>query len=319
VKALVTGAAGFLGSALSERLLIEGWDVLGVDCFTDAYPRAVKEAHVRPLLDHAAFELLEADLRVRDPRPMVESVDVVFHFAGEPKVDASWDQRFSLYNEHNVLATQRLLDASRGTGLRRFVFASASAVYGSLSQPWSERMTPRPRTPYGATKLAAEHLCTMYHDVHGVPAVSLRYFTVYGPRQRPDMAIHKMIEAAASGTEFTMQGLGLQVRNFTFVDDAVDAAVRAATSERGKGTAMNVGGGSRMMNDVVDLVQQLVEREIQVARVSGGAGEIASTAASFQLAADLLAWTPATSLEVGLQRQAAWQLADRRSAAGGRT
>lgn len=308
MRALVTGAAGFLGSHLAERLVEGGHEVRGVDCFTPYYERVAKEANVADLVDRPQFELVEADLRVRDPLPLVADTDVVFHLAAEPGVRASWAQHFAVYNEHNVLATQRLLEAARGTAIRRFVYASGSSVYGnSPTQPWRENDPTRPHSPYGATKLAAEHLCSMYADVFAVPTVSLRYFTVYGPRQRPDMAIQRFFRAGLDGEPVTVYGRGEQVRDFTHVHDVVTATIAAATAEIEPGEVVNVGGGSlTTVGEVAALVSELLNGQARVVHQPHQPGDVERTEGSFDRARLLLGWTPTIGLQAGLATQAQW-------------
>ena len=311
MRTLVTGAAGFIGSHLAERLMAEGHHVRGVDCFTAYYGRSLKEANLADLAGRPGFELVEADLRVRDLTPLVSDVDVVFHLAAEPGVRGSWAQNFPVYNEHNVLATQRLLEAARGTAVARFVFASGSSVYGNASSPpWRERDLPRPHSPYGATKLAAEHLCALYADVFEVPTVALRYFTVYGPRQRPDMAIQRFFQAGLDGEPLTVYGWGRQVRDFTHVDDVVAATIaagRATTDAIPAGEVLNVGGGCRTtVEELVALVSELLNGQVRVVRQPEQPGDVDRDEGAFERARELLAWKPAIDLPDGLATQAAW-------------
>src|SRR3954447_5448772 len=219
MRALVTGAAGFIGSSLVDALLVRGDSVRGIDCFTPYYGRADKEANLAGALQHHEFELVEADLRTCAIEPLLEGVDVVFHQAAQAGVRLSWADGFADYDGHNILATQRLLEAVKAAGVQRLVYASSSSVYGNApAYPTNEDDLPRPHSPYGVTKLAAEHLCNLYAANWGVPTVSLRYFTVYGPRQRPDMAMHRLVESALNHTPFPLYGDGSQVRDFTFVE-----------------------------------------------------------------------------------------------------
>jgi len=256
----VTGAAGFIGSHLAERLLAAGWEVVGVDCFTDYYPRAAKEANLEGLRGQPGFRLVEMDLNSAALGALLQGIDTVFHQAGQPGVRASWGRSFEPYLRSNILATQALLEAALHLKrpLRRFVFASSSSVYGDAPQlPVREDTLPQPISPYGVTKLAAEHLCSLYTRL-GVPAVSLRYFTVYGPRQRPDMAFHRFIRAVLEGREIEIHGDGEQTRDFTYVMDIVDAnlSAAAAPAERVVGRVYNLGGGSRVtVNEVIAIVE----------------------------------------------------------------
>lgn len=308
MRALVTGVAGFIGSHLAEHLVGKGHEVRGVDCFTPYYGRDQKKENLAGLDGRESFEMVEADLRVRDLSPLVADVDTVFHLAAEPGVRDSWAQQFAVYNEHNVLATQRLLEAARGSGIRRFVYASGSSVYGNAwTEPWRETDLPRPHSPYGATKLAAEHLCALYADVFGVPTVSLRYFTVYGPRQRPDMAIQRFFQAGLDGTPLTIYGWGSQVRDFTHVDDVVTATVSAATADLTSGEVVNVGGGSLItVEEVVNLVSDLLNGQVRVLRQPDQPGDVVRSEGSFERARRLLGWVPTVKLDEGLASQVEW-------------
>ncbi len=313
MRALVTGAAGFIGSHLAERLLAAGHEVRCVDCFTDYYAEEAKRQNLAQLQGHAGAEVVQADLRHADLRPLVADVDVVFHLAGQPGVRLSWSSGFPAYVGHNILATQRLLEVLKDSGDCRVVFASRSSVYGNAAgYPTSEAAVPRPHSPYGVTKLAAEHLCSLYGDNWGVPTVSLRYFTVYGPRQRPDMALHRFIESVLDDQEIPLFGTGEQVRDFSYVGDVVDANLAAATAEVPSGSVFNVaGGGPVTMNALIDLLAEVIERKIRILRLPAQAGDVARTGASIAAAAGQLGWAPATDLRAGLTRQVAWHRARR--------
>jgi UDP-glucuronate 4-epimerase len=312
VRALVTGVAGFVGSNLAERLVDDGWSsVVGVDAFTPYYDRSAKASNLSSLLASPSFSLVEADLRTASLASLVEGVDVVFHQAAQPGVRASWAEGFADYVSHNVLATQRLLEACAEAGVGRFVYASSSSVYGNaLRYPTAEDDLPRPQSPYGVTKLAAEHLCSVYGANHGLSTVSLRYFTVYGPRQRPDMAMHRLIEAALRGGSFPQYGDGSQVRDFTFVDDIVAGNVLAASADVAPGTVCNLAGGaSTSMASVVALVGSLVGKPPSLAPSGRALGDVERTGGSTERAESLLGWTPAVGLEEGLRRQVEWHSA----------
>ncbi len=308
MRALVTGAAGFIGSHLVERLATEGHSVVAVDCLTNYYDRGQKRANLAKLNGLPDCVLVQSDLRTTDLAPLLEGIDLVFHQAGQPGVRASWASGFTSYVEHNVLATQRLLEAVREHPVARFVFASSSSVYGNApAYPTTEDDLPRPQSPYGVTKLAAEHLCGVYARTWGVQSVSLRYFTVYGPRQRPDMAMHRLIEAAISGERFPMYGDGHQVRDFTFVDDVVTANLCAAASEAPAGSVINVAGGSSVtLLEVVGLVGELVGRSVELERRPAQPGDVERTGGSTDRARNLLGWKPQVPLRIGLARQVAW-------------
>ena len=310
MRALVTGAAGFIGSTLAERLVEQGHVVRGVDCFTPYYDTAAKRANLAGLLEHPLFELAQADLRVRDPAPLLGDVDVVFHLAAQPGVRLSWAEGFALYDEHNILVTQRLLEAAKQAGSPRVVFASSSSVYGNAAEyPTSEDDLPRPHSPYGVTKLAAENLCNLYTANWGLPTVSLRFFTVYGPRQRPDMAIHRLIEAGISGETFPLYGTGHQVRDFTFVGDVVEATVAAGTADVEPGTVLNVaGGGSTEVAELVRLTGEVLRQDIRVVHHLGQPGDVHRTGGSIERTRKALGWEPRTDLRAGIEAQVAWHL-----------
>jgi len=317
MRALVTGAAGFIGSHLSERLVSEGHGVTAVDCLTSHYDPVQKRSNLDALRKLPGCAIIEADLRTSDLPKLLEGVDVVFHQSGQPGVRTSWDSGFPSYVEHNILVTQRLLEAVRDRPIERFVFASSSSVYGNApAYPTSETDLPRPQSPYGVTKLAAEQLCTVYARTRGVPTVSLRYFTVFGPRQRPDMAMHRLIEAALSGTPFPLYGDGEQVRDFTFVGDVVEANLRAATGSVPPGSVINIAGGSATtLMQVVDIVNELTGGSVELDRYPAQPGDVERTGGATELAFHLLGWAPRVPLREGLAMQLAWHR--ERTAAGG--
>jgi len=308
MRALVTGAAGFIGSNLTERLVAEGHLVTAVDCLTAHYDPAQKRSNLDALGRLPSCVIVEADLRTSELGPLLEGIDVVFHLSGQPGVRSSWDSGFPSYVEHNILVTQRLLEAVRVRPIERLVFASSSSVYGNApTYPTSETDLPRPQSPYGVTKLAAEHLCTLYARTWGVPTVSLRYFTVFGPRQRPDMAIHRLIEAALSGEPFPLYGDGRQVRDFTFVQDVVEANLLAATGSVPPGSVVNIAGGSATtLMEVIDSVGELVGGRVNLDPYPAQPGDVERTGGSTELAAQLLGWEPRVPLHEGLASQLAW-------------
>jgi UDP-glucose 4-epimerase len=306
--ALVTGAAGFIGSHLAEHCLEHGWRVVAVDSLTPYYAKKVKQANACGLAAHPKCLYLEDDLLSLDLRGLLEDVDVVFHLAAQAGVRASWGRDFDVYTRLNVTALQRLLEAAKETDLEKFVFASSSSVYGDAETlPTLETCPLRPVSPYGATKAAGEHLVYLYWKAYGVPTVSLRYFTVYGPRQRPDMAFHRLIAAAASDEEFVLFGDGRQTRDFTYVVDAVEGTMAAAMRGR-PGSVYNLGGGSRAsMNEIIEIVEELAGY-VRVRQTAAGRGDARDTAADTSLAWEELGFAPMFDLESGFREQIDWQL-----------
>lgn len=307
MKALVTGAAGFIGSHLSEALARAGADVVGVDCFTDYYARDVKERNLAGLRAVPRFRFVEAALQTADLDALLDGATHVFHLAAQAGVRKSWGHDFRTYTSHNIDATQRLLEAVKGRPLHRFVYASSSSVYGDVATiPMREDAYLQPLSPYGVTKLAAEHLCHLYFANYGVPTVSLRFFTVYGPRQRPDMAFHRFIRAALSGSPITLYGDGGQTRDFTFVADIVAANI--AAGDRGRpGAVYNIGGGSRVsVNQVLDLVSRLTGRTPDIRHEEAQKGDMRDTFADTSRARADLDFRPAYSLEAGLAAECEW-------------
>jgi predicted glycosyltransferase/nucleoside-diphosphate-sugar epimerase len=312
--AVVTGAAGFIGSWLCEALLAAGWRVRGIDAFTTNYDPEQKRANLESLLHDPRFELVKADLTVAELDGLLDSADVVAHLAGEPGLTNSWGAGVARFVECNLLATERLLDAAASSGLRRFVYASSSSVYGNgASRPVRESAIPRPTSPYGVTKLAAEQLVRV-HASQGLPAVSLRYFSVYGPRQRPDMALHRFIEAALDGRPMILYGDGHQVRDFTYVGDVVAATIAALTGDLEPGTAINVAGGHPFrIADLATLVGRLMGLDVPVEHEPVRVGDVARTNGSVALAGERLGWQPKTDLTVGVRNQIEWHLARRQA------
>jgi UDP-glucuronate 4-epimerase len=309
-RVLVTGCAGFIGSHLTESLLADGYEVLGVDCFNDNYGRAAKQANLAPALDHPAFEFRALDLATGDARRLIGDCDVVFHLAAEPGVRTSWGARFDRFVHNNVVATQRLLEAALEQPETRFVYASSSSIYGDSERlPTHEDATPSPLSPYGVTKLAGEQMCRLYHANHGVDTVALRFFTVYGPRQRPDMAFRRFCEAAIDGGAIELFGDGHQSRDFTYVADVVAAVRAAGAAERGGGRVYNVGGGCRVtLNAMLDLLAGIAGRPLDVRRRGRESGDVMHTGADIERAREELGYEPATDLETGLAAEFEWVL-----------
>lgn len=307
MRCVVTGCAGFIGSHLSEALIAQGHQVVGIDCLTDYYPRAVKLANLAVLRGSPSFTLVEANLLDCDLEPLLEGVDYLFHQAAQAGVRASWGQNFQVYTDNNVLATQRLLEMAKGLPLKRFVYASSSSIYGDARElPVTENASTQPVSPYGVTKLAAEHLCHLYWVNYGVPTVSLRYFTVYGPRQRPDMGFHRFIRALLAGDEITIYGDGNQTRDFTFVSDAV-AANLACMETNVAGQVFNVGGGSRVsVNRVLAILESISGLKARTRYIEDQKGDVRHTFADTSRARGALGFRPSVSIEEGLRIEFEW-------------
>ena len=308
MKALVTGCAGFIGSTLTERLLADGADVVGIDCFTDYYPRPYKERNLAGVLKHPRFRFIEAPIQELDLPPTLVDRTHVFHLAAQAGVRKSWGRDFEIYSVNNIEVTQLLLEAATSMPLlERLVYSSSSSVYGDrVAMPMREDALPEPVSPYGVSKLAAEQLCYLYFANFAVPTVSLRYFTVYGPRQRPDMAFHKFLRAALRNEPITLYGDGDQTRDFTFISDAVNANVLAAT--RGvPGRVYNIGGGSRVsVNEVLKVIERVTGRPPQVTVDAAQKGDMRHTYADTSRAHEDLGYAPTVGLEAGLTAEYQW-------------
>ena len=301
---LVTGAAGFIGSTLADRLLADGHRVTGVDCFHPYYAREVKERNVAHLVAHPNGRLVEIDLAVDDLRPVMEGIEGVVHLAAQPGVRGSWGQRFSSYLDSNVLATQQLLEACREGNLHAWVYASSASVYGDdATAAVDETTLPSPHSPYGVTKLAGEHLAHLYRRNHGVPTLSLRLFSVYGPRERPDKAIQRFLQASRAGDPIQLYGDGSQRRDFTFVDDAV-TALAAALERAPVGETLNVARGRTVrLSEVIETIGLVTGRELEVVQAAREIGDVRVTSAVIDRAARILDYAPAIDLSEGIRRQ----------------
>jgi UDP-glucose 4-epimerase len=307
VKAIVTGAAGFIGSHLSESLVTAGHEVTGIDVFTDYYPRERKEHNLAKLRTNSRFTLLETALSDVDWPRALDGVTWIFHLAAQAGVRKSWGRDFHVYTVNNVEGTQILLEACKGRPIERLVYASSSSVYGDdVPLPMREDARPQPVSPYGVTKLSAEQLCHLYCVNYHVPAVSMRYFTVYGPRQRPDMGFHRFFLAAMRNEPVTVFGDGRQTRDFTFVSDAVCATIAAST--RGTpGGVYNIGGGSRVeLLDVFELIGRVTGRPLRLHMTEPQAGDMRDTYADTARARTDLGFAPSVTLEQGLRAQFQW-------------
>ncbi len=307
MRCLVTGCAGFIGSTLSEALLAEGHTVRGVDCFTDYYPKKLKVANLSRLRKNEGFEFSEADLASASLAGVVRGVEAVFHLAAQPGVRASWGRTFSHYVRDNIIATQRLLEAVKDAPIKKFIFASSSSIYGdSERMPTPEEATPRPVSPYGATKLAGESLCHVYLRNYDVPVVTLRYFTVYGPRQRPDMAFNIFISRISRGEPIEVYGDGEQRRDFTFVGDTVAGTILASQAK--PGSLYNVGtGGSTSLNHVISTIESVMGKKARIKHLRKAPGDVKDTSADITRMRADLGYEPVTPLTDGLKKQVAAQ------------
>ena len=320
MRVVVTGAAGFIGSHLCERLLADGHEVVGIDSFSDYYERPLKERNLEVALENPNFALEELDLHHAYVRKALRGANAVFHLAGQPGVRPSWGDHFDRYVQDNIVATQRLLEALRHVEVERLVFASSSSVYGDAEMyPTKETALPRPVSPYGMTKLAAEHLVFVYMRNFGIPATSLRYFTVYGPRQRPDMAFKLFMQALVGNEEIEIFGDGEQTREFTFVSDAVDGTVKAMSADV-TGSIINLGGGSRVtVNRVLATLEEITGLRARRKLLPAAPGDPRHTGASINVAREKLGWEPRVSLRDGLARQWRWFEETRESASASRS
>ncbi len=308
-KIIVTGAAGFVGSHLAEALLNRGEKVIGVDQFNDYYDPALKRQNISSLQSNPNFKLIEGDIQSLDWSKLLVDVDVVYHQAAQAGVRASWGQGFRHYTERNINATQILLEAAKDAPqLKRFVYASSSSVYGNAETfPTPESICPQPVSPYGITKLAGEQLCGLYHQNFGVPCTSLRYFTVYGPRQRPDMAFHKFFKLILEDKAISIYGDGQQTRDFTFIEDAIAANLAAAEVPEAVGQIFNIGGGSRVvLTEIIDTMEKIVGRPIRRNFVEAARGDARHTSADVSKAKEILGYQPQVSLAEGLRREWEW-------------
>jgi nucleoside-diphosphate-sugar epimerase len=308
MKIAITGAAGFIGSNLAERALSDNHEVHGIDCFTDYYPKQYKQDNVQTCLRHKRFTFHNADITKDDLKSLFKGIDIIFHLAAQAGVRASWGDHFRVYSDTNVLGTQRVLEAARIVGVERLVYASSSSVYGDVNEfPMRENACPKPVSPYGVSKLAGEHLCQLYNLNYGISTVSLRYFTVYGPRQRPDMAFHKFIRASLRNEQPVLYGNGDQTRDFTFVSDAVEATYNAGMLSDVKPGVYNIGGGSRIsVNEVFRFMEDILGRPVQPLRVEIQKGDVRHTAADISAAVAELGYAPKIAFRDGLTKEIEW-------------
>jgi UDP-glucose 4-epimerase len=306
MKALVTGCAGFIGSHLTGRLL-ETKEVVGIDCFADYYPRKIKEKNISGFINNPRFKFIEEDILKANLEEILSKVSVVYHLAAQAGVRASWGENFKIYTDNDILATQRLLEFCKDTGIEKFVYSSSSSIYGDVKTlPMKETDMPSPISPYGVSKLASEHLCNLYYKNFGVPTISLRYFTVYGPRQRPDMAFNKFVRAIESGERFTVFGDGKQTRDFTFVSDIVDGTIRAGESKV-NGEVFNLAGGSRIsVLDVISILEELTGKKANLEHIEKQKGDVLDTYGDVTKANKIIGYSPKVGIKTGLETYVKW-------------
>ena len=308
MKHLVTGAAGFIGSNLAEKLLEQGEEVIGVDCFTDYYSRELKERNIENIVKDSNFKFIEADLLEFDLQELLVDVDYVYHQAAQAGVRSSWGQSFDIYTDNNIRLTQKLLEAAKESNIKKFIYASSSSVYGDTDKlPMEESNSLQPISPYGVSKLAAENLCYLYWKNFGVPTISLRYFTVFGERHRPDMAFHIFIKEILTDGKITIFGDGKQSRNFTYVGDVIKANILAAESNV-VGEVFNVGGaGERVtLNETIELMEDIIGKEVEKEYQTVVKGDMKHTEADESKIRNELGYNPQIKLREGLEREVAW-------------
>lgn len=302
-KALVTGCAGFIGSNLADRLLNDKFDVIGIDCFTDYYPERIKNDNISQSLKNPNFKLIKQNITDMDEYP---DVDYVFHVAAQAGVRGSWGKSFDTYVKNNIEATQKLLEYYKNKKLIKFVYSSSSSVYGDSSLPMKETNMLKPVSPYGVTKLAAEHLCYLYWKNYNVPTISLRYFTVYGPRLRPDMAIYKFLKSINNNDEISVYGDGNQTRDFTHVTDVVEAN-RLASESAQVGQVYNIGGGNRItVKDLINIIEMNTGKTAKIKLIEKQKGDVEDTWADINKAKKELKWDPKIKITDGITSFTKW-------------
>jgi len=305
MRVLVTGCAGFIGSNLTDQLLKYGHEVFGIDCFTNYYSQEIKRENIAHALKNPQFTFFQRDLLDMNMYP---DIDVVYHLAAQAGVRGSWGSDFSVYTRNNIEATQRLLEWYKDKNLKKFVYSSSSSVYGDVPLPMNEDMRLQPVSPYGVTKLAAEHLCYLYWKNFGLPTVSLRYFTVYGPRQRPDMAINKFVSAILNENPITLYGDGNQTRDFTYVSDVVEASIKASGSEP-PGLVYNIGGGSRItVNELIKELEKNCGKSANISFVEQQKGDVKDTLADIVKVQSIFGWKPKVPIREGIKKYVQWYL-----------
>jgi len=307
LRAIVTGCAGFIGSHLVDSLLEMGYEVIGIDCFTNYYPRWIKERNLENGLKNERFKLIEKDILELDLGKIVDGLDYLFHIAAQVGVRKSWGDNFKVYVKNNILATQKLLEACKNKNIKKFVFASSSSVYGDVAKlPMREDYYPKPISPYGSSKLACESLCYLYWKNYKVPTVSLRYFTVYGERQRPDMAFHKFIRAILTDKEIEIYGDGTQTRDFTYVGDVIEGTILGAETDA-EGEVFNIAAGSRIsVNEILEILQKFIGKDARIKYLEIKKGDVKHTHADVSKAKKILGYRPNFRLKDGLEKEVEW-------------
>ena len=303
--ALITGVAGFIGSSLAEKLLKDNFKVVGIDSFTNYYSPRIKEKNIENCLKHPNFSLIRQDLDTLDLSTAVEKVEYFFHLSAQPGVRASWGKEFSTYVKNNISVTQKILESLKNNSdLKKFVFASSSSVYGAQSNIMNEESSlTRPVSPYGVTKLAAENLANLYFKNYGVPTISLRYFTVYGPKQRPDMALTRFFYSIIKEKKLTIFGNGEQTRDFTYIDDIVNATINTATSDH-VGEILNIGGGSVFsLMHIIEFMKEITEKELEIDFKKEQKGDVKHTSADISKSERLINYKSNTDIKYGLAQQ----------------
>jgi len=307
MKCLVTGAAGFVGSHLCESLLNLGFSVTGIDSFTDYYSRELKKKNLLSLLKKPQFEFIQADINQIQLQDPIKNIDALFHLAAQAGVRASWGDNFSVYTKNNIESTQKILETCKKYKIKKIVYASSSSVYGNTPDlPMKETSPLCPYSPYGVTKLAAENLCSLYYKNYGLPIVSLRFFTVYGPRQRPDMAFHKFLKAIGENRPIEIYGTGDQTRDFTFINDIISATISAA--EKGKpGEIYNLGRGKQeKLSEIFPLLKKICGKKVRIKKTNTQKGDVKHTLASISKAKKDLDYSPQFTLQQGLEKEWVW-------------
>jgi UDP-glucose 4-epimerase len=302
MRCLVTGAAGFLGSHLCDRLLEHRCEVVGVDSFTDLYSRKIKQSNLENSFNNVKFSFIQENLLSIDLFSVLTGVDYVFHFAAQAGARSSWGRDFRIYNEYNIMATQKLLETLKNFNIKKFVYASSSSVYGSATQlPIHEESILKPSSPCGISKLAAENLVYIYNKRYNVPTLSLRYFTVYGPRQRPDMAFSKFINTILKGEKITVFGDGKQTRDFVYISDVIDATIQAALDDGMTGEVFNIGSGkATSINQAVKQIEKTTKKKAKIDYLYGHEGDVLHTQADIKKAKKMLDYSPKVKFEEGM-------------------